>query len=736
MKSKIISIWFVLMLLLSLIPITNVNVTAAWWDADWDFCQTLSIDNSFIDTTLDNFPVLVVINSSTATNCMANGEDIRFTNEGNTTEFAYEIEEWNAAGDSFVWVNVTQVLSAAVTKFNIYYGNSSATDGQNPEGVWNNSYVLVWHKNDSTVSRVTDSTSNHASGDKKLGNQPNEITGIVGNCQDYDGSDDYINASHPANLDNTGKITVEAYLNLDNIPSGPTYDIIERKDRGYSFYVADSGQLQFYYWNVGGTRKTRTSSFDSPITTGVWQYVVARYDNANTSLSFILNTTKNNGIETDASEAQDVNNHMYVGGRSDDTGYTIDGRIDEFRISDVERNNSWLRASYNTMVNYSTFITWGSVDTVGLFPDSPTNLVATTQSTTSPSVGIINLTWTKGTNTTHTVIRRNGTYPTSPTEGTFVYNNTGDGVTVTGLDPYTVYYFSAWGYNSTRGNWSVDYATAVNNTGPLNPTVVNATSGTGFLNITWTVGLYSNFSTLLHNATAYPDAPNDPDSNLLYNGSGKTTPSITPNRFFNDTTYASGYYRLYSWSNYTDLFSSGVNVAYGSLTIAVFDENTSEAIPSWDVFITNEDGSETYESTGNSNNVVLDISLLPTGANTAVKINATWYDFRIYYMDIYVNNIYTLNAHLSPENVSELYEITVIGPLGEFTSPPIEDAQLIFARYINATVGYENASILYTDANGKCSVYLVPASWGGDYKVTISRDGYETKIVDLFQTCT
>jgi len=723
-KSKLISIWFILMLLLSMIPLTTMdNVKAAWWHGGWDYCQTLSIDNSFIDTTLVNFPILVTINSSVASSCMANGEDIRFVNLANTTEYAYEIEEWNIAGTSYVWVNITQVLSGGVTKFNIYYGNSSATDGQNPEGVWNDSYVLVWHKNDSTISRVTDSTSNHASGVKKAGNQPNEITGLVGNCQDYDGSDDYIDASSPSCLDNTDKITVEAYLNLDGLPTGPPYDTIERKDRAFTFYLSSTGQLIFYYWTSGGTRKTRTSSFDSPVTTGVWQYVVARYDNANTSLRFTLNTTKDHGIETDASEARSDANDLIVGGLNTDSGYTLNGMMDEFRISNMERNNSWLRASYNTIVNSSTFITWGSVDTVAVVPDSPTNLIATTQSTTTPEVGIINLTWTMGTNSTHTVIRRNGSYPVSPTDGIFVYNNTGDGVTVTGLDPYATYYFCAWGYNETSGNWSVNYATAINNTGPGNPTVVNSTAGAGYLNITWTVGLNSNFTRLLHNATTYPDSPTDSDSNLLYNGSGKTTPSLTPVRFFNDSTYASGYYRLYSWSNYTDLFSSGVDVEFGSLTIAVFDENTSLPLIDWKVFITNQNGSETYVNLTNKNNIVLDISILPYGARTAILINDTWYNSRLYYMNLYPNNIYHLDAYLPLENESELYLLSVVDDVDQ----EVEDAEVQIMSYINATVGYANVSVMYTDANGQINLYLFNETL---YKVIISRDGYQTTISD------
>jgi len=687
-----------------------------WWDSDWDYCQTLSIDNTFIDTTLRNFPVLVVINSTVASNCMANGEDIRFLHTDNTTEYAYEIEEWNAAANSYVWVNITKVFSATVTKFNIYYGNGSATDNQNPEGVWNDSYVLVWHKNDSTVTRVTDSTVNHASGVKKAGGEPDEATGIVGKCQDYDGGNDYIDASSPGCLDCTDKITIEVFLYTDGLHA--SYAIIERKDRAFSFYVLSTGQLTFYYWTAGGTRKTRASNFADPITTGVWQYATARYDSVGTVMDFFINTTKDSGAEGDAGEAQNNGNDMEVGGRNG-AGNTHNGRIDEFRISNVERNDSWLKASYNTIINSSTFITWGSLDVVADLPDEPSSFTATTLSNTS-----INLSWTKGTNATHTRIQlREDTYPLTISDGTNVYNTTGDGVNVTSLTAYTTQYFSAWGYNSTTGNWSVNYVTALNNTGPGNPTVVNTSTGVGFLNITWTVGTRSNFSTLVHNATTYPTSPNDPDDNLLYNGTGKTTPSITPNRFYNDSTYASGYYRLYGWANYTDLFSSGVNIEYGSLIIAAYDENTSLALEDWGVFITNQNGSETYVNLTNKNDLVLDIDVLPIGDRTAILVNDTNYNSRLYYMNLAVNNIYVLDAYLPFGNESELYLLSVVDDVDQ----EVEGAEMRIMSYINATTGYANVSVMFTDANGNVNLYLRNETL---YKIIISKEGYQTTISD------
>lgn len=89
-------------------------------------------------------------------------------------------------------------------------------------------------------------------------------------------------------------------------------------------------------------------------------------------------------------------------------------------------------------------------------PYKPTSFVAT------PGDGENALTWSKGTGSDKTKIIRSETgYPTSITDGTQVYFDTGTSETDSDVDNGTTYYYSAWGYteDGTHTEYSPDYAT-------------------------------------------------------------------------------------------------------------------------------------------------------------------------------------------------------------------------------------------------------------------------------------
>jgi len=132
-----------------------------WWNTSWNYFNKLTIDSSYILTSLQNFPLLVVVNKTVGALCDG-GDSIRFLSLDNTTEFFYEIESnWSLTGDSFVWVNISeQISSTSDYSFLMYYGNADATDNQSPTDVWDSNYIMVQHLNGSSATDNVDSTSN------------------------------------------------------------------------------------------------------------------------------------------------------------------------------------------------------------------------------------------------------------------------------------------------------------------------------------------------------------------------------------------------------------------------------------------------------------------------------------------------------------------------------------------------------------------------------------------------
>ena len=116
---------------------------------------TITVPGVPADTTLTNFPLLVRISASSPsgfsyTDMMQNDHsDLRFEDaDGNA--LAYEVDTWNTAGESLVWVKVPALVKDY--EITMRWG-SAAPDANDPTAVWSN-YVFVWHGDDTP----TDST--------------------------------------------------------------------------------------------------------------------------------------------------------------------------------------------------------------------------------------------------------------------------------------------------------------------------------------------------------------------------------------------------------------------------------------------------------------------------------------------------------------------------------------------------------------------------------------------------
>ena len=90
----------------------------------WAFKRQLTIDNTGLSA-LTDFPVLVVLDG-TRIRYSTTGADLRFT-DTSATPLPYEIETWNPAGTSYVWVKVPTIAAGTTTTFWMLYDNPAAT---------------------------------------------------------------------------------------------------------------------------------------------------------------------------------------------------------------------------------------------------------------------------------------------------------------------------------------------------------------------------------------------------------------------------------------------------------------------------------------------------------------------------------------------------------------------------------------------------------------------------------
>ena len=126
MMRKLITIILTLCLLM---PLAN-----AWWDNNWDYRMPLNFTGSKNETavTLKLFLNTTNFNYS---NANPNGDDLRFIDADDITEYKYYIYKWNTSGVSTVYVNVSDINTSKRTLY-LYYGNAGASSVSSPEGVF------------------------------------------------------------------------------------------------------------------------------------------------------------------------------------------------------------------------------------------------------------------------------------------------------------------------------------------------------------------------------------------------------------------------------------------------------------------------------------------------------------------------------------------------------------------------------------------------------------------------
>jgi hypothetical protein len=188
----------------------NGAITKFLDDREWSNRRKLAFDNSAQAENLVNFPVLVRLDSSRIDYAKTQdaGQDIRFYDADNTTLLSHEIEKWNEAGSSYVWVKVPQIDAASTSDhIYMYYGNAKAADAQSGTTVWESNFRGVWHLGAS----ASDSTAN-----ANNGTNVGAVTlaaGKSGDARSSDGATQYINMSGTSIAANLGAVTLSAWVN-------------------------------------------------------------------------------------------------------------------------------------------------------------------------------------------------------------------------------------------------------------------------------------------------------------------------------------------------------------------------------------------------------------------------------------------------------------------------------------------------------------------------------------------
>ena len=316
-----------------------------WWNSTYDYRRTITINKDYVDTTLSGFPVKVHITNTT--NMQVDYDDIRFVSSDNITIFPYEFEK-KSINDLTIWVNVSNIKSGTDTKFNMYYGNAVVTSGENINAVWDENYLGVWHMDDSSGG-IVDSTVNGVDG-TEVGSLNYLNPSNTGYAIEFLGTDDYfsLGVDEWAESDFNG-LTMLSYAKFDDATVNEDLFNIEARVRFYKSTI-DGNIGGIFYNSIDGSIVQNVAC-----TLTDWTYCVIRADGSNYDTWVNEGSTDNDAVSK-FPDFDDCSRDVRIGVNWDGTN-DFNGFGDEFRVSGIRRNDSWVKASYHSMNQTTGFLT-------------------------------------------------------------------------------------------------------------------------------------------------------------------------------------------------------------------------------------------------------------------------------------------------------------------------------------------------------------------------------------------
>lgn len=342
----------------------TAQTNSSWYNNNWTYRKKIIINHQQVAATttpLTNFPVLVSITSDPLLAYTGSGGhvasstagDIIFTN-ANGVALNYEIEKYTSTtGELVAWVQIPSLSYTADTIIYMYYGNASAPNvpASTAQNTWDSNYKGVWHLPNGTTLTSLDSTSNGYNLSGGVGGRiPTVTTGqIDGGANFVAASEQYfVNSSF---TEGSANITVSVWANSATLTTGD-HIFFEKYQVHANWEVFVTAGVMYLRGN-GGSYLTCPAPSNS-----VWHLITAKISGTTGTL-YIDGTQCNTGAVTAT-----LNNTaaIYLG-VFDGTGYFFNGKMDEWRISNIARSAVWIKTEYNNQSSPSTFETVAGEET-------------------------------------------------------------------------------------------------------------------------------------------------------------------------------------------------------------------------------------------------------------------------------------------------------------------------------------------------------------------------------------
>jgi hypothetical protein len=342
-------------------PVTDIAAAGGWWDARWKKRARLTVADPDLPAELTDFqvPVKLAAPAFDATAARPDGSDLRFV-AADGTLLDHELDTWNPAGTSFVWLKLPR-LGAAPAAIWIYYGNA-APPAPETHPVWPEPYAGVWHL--SGTGR--DSTPHGFDGMQMVGGI--FADGPFGKGLQLDGSKrEHITLKSDIKLvAGAPGCTFSAWINPTRIEDSVNGMIIMTVGKWFSgnhnsytdFNINAAGQMISHIDpgpNTAASGYARILSDPGFIKTNEWTWVTYVIDLPGKQERFFKNGQLVSTKPPPAGKAWSdafidmISSRVVIGAEEDVVSHWYTGSMDELRLEKGMRPPPWIAAQYRAM---------------------------------------------------------------------------------------------------------------------------------------------------------------------------------------------------------------------------------------------------------------------------------------------------------------------------------------------------------------------------------------------------
>lgn len=345
------------------------------WLSGYSRRKKITVDHTYVDSDLTDFPLLVKITSDSniGSNADSNGYNIRFTSSDGTTLLKYERQAWSGGGGSaataIFWVKIPNLQGAANTEIYVYYKSDSPSDGADPTNVWDSNFRGVWHLNQGGTTTQEDSTSNNRDFTPTNMESGDSVDGPIGKWLDFDGSNEYLTGGAWTEYA-LSTFTVELLFRPDSTTAAvkTLLAFVDSSGRGFAINAdqdtsGGANAQRITAWFYTGAPWQSIGNSSAVITGGTTYYLCYRRTSGS-SVDFYVNETLQNSGSGGSWAGSSISGFDIGRSNNTPTGNYTDGKIGEVRISTVHRSDAWRKFTYRNIIESDNEISFSAEESI------------------------------------------------------------------------------------------------------------------------------------------------------------------------------------------------------------------------------------------------------------------------------------------------------------------------------------------------------------------------------------